>query len=101
MLFFAFFLYICILYTMDSTSGCLSTPTGSDTCSESGEGGGESEDEEDEEDTEITFFSLLVDKLLSIHQARDKAVRYVLLVLGDYFNASGVYIVTDFVYVSW
>ena len=52
------------------------SPTGSDTCSENGEGeeGGKSDDEEEE--IEVTFFSLLVDKLLSIHQARDKAVRY-------------------------
>ena len=49
--------------------------TGSDTCSENGEG--ESGDKSDEEEEiEVTFFSLLLDKLLSIHQARDKAVRY-------------------------
>ena len=45
-------------------------PTGSDTCSENGE-------EEEEGEMEVTFFSLLIDKLLSIHHARDKAVRYV------------------------
>ena len=52
--------------------------TGSDTHSENGEEeeGGKSEDEEGE--MEVTFFSLLIDKLLSIHQARDKAVRYMI-----------------------
>ena len=39
---------------------------------------GEAEDEEEESEDEVievSFFSLLLDKLLSIHQARDKAVR--------------------------
>ena len=35
----------------------------------------EEEDSSDDEDVEISFFSLLLDKLLSIHEARDKAVR--------------------------
>ena len=58
------------------TSACLFVnPTDSDTCSENGEEeeGGKSHEEEE---IEVTFFSLLLDKLLSIHQARDKAVRY-------------------------
>lgn len=40
----------------------------------------ESEEEESEdEQVEESFFSLLIDKLLTLHKAKDKAVRSVLL----------------------
>ena len=46
-------------------------------CTDSGSDEKEEEEEEKSEDEEVetTFFSLLLDKLLSIHKARDKAVR--------------------------
>ena len=52
-------------------SVCIFDSIGSD--SEGREG---DESTSEDEEIEVTFFSLLLNKLLSIHQARDKAVRY-------------------------
>ena len=47
----------------------------SDSDTEKEEEGDVEEESSEDEDIGFTFFSLLLDKLLSIHQARDKAVR--------------------------
>ena len=46
----------------------------------------EEEDSDTDEEVEISFFSLLIDRLLTLHQAKDKAVRYTKLVPACIFE---------------